>query len=258
MLTPRDVIKVTKNREEKDRFKFRTLHFPTLHLCNKCNGYESLDHEGQRVVDPLLSYRVALIKYGWDADTGEGLNRIRKFNPPEEGPCRCHGPIPDQGISLHDAVKWDDRWNTMRWPTLCCCAHCGNYTNTYGARTNSFVLTAYIAHMQDGSRAHHFDNGISNSWVCRCADENENRTKLFEQIPVESDSGWTTAPSSRPSRGIHDFNRVIKFARELTADEMNIVKEYLHYVKCPGWTGIHVASIGTNEFQFRTTWDSSD
>jgi hypothetical protein len=75
---------------------------------------------------------------------------------------------------------------------------------------------------------------------------------------VTEDSGWAmNEHSSRPSRGIRDYDRSIKFNRVLSDVEIKAVSKFLATVDCPGWTGVHVRGTGPS-YLFSTTYDSSD
>lgn len=75
---------------------------------------------------------------------------------------------------------------------------------------------------------------------------------------VTDDSGWAmNEHSSRPNRGIRDYDRTIKFNRVLTDVEISAVANFLAKVDCPGWTGVHVRGAGPS-YLFSTTYDSSD
>lgn len=81
------------------------------------------------------------------------------------------------------------------------------------------------------------------------------------QHPCEviEDSGWSMDErSSIPNRGIRDYNRSIKFERDLTPEEVADVLYWLSTDKCPGWTGIITKHPGYGQYSFRTTYDSSD
>jgi hypothetical protein len=81
----------------------------------------------------------------------------------------------------------------------------------------------------------------------------------LDNIPtIISDTGWIGKEFAR-FRGITDYERIIEFGRNLTADERNRIKEHLETDNCPGWTGVaiwHTDKIG--QYKFSTTWDSSD
>lgn len=75
---------------------------------------------------------------------------------------------------------------------------------------------------------------------------------------VTHDSGWAMNEySSRPNRGIRDYDRTIKFNRTLTTEELTSVVSFLKKVDCPGWTGVTNRAHGLS-YLFSTTYDSSD
>jgi hypothetical protein len=75
---------------------------------------------------------------------------------------------------------------------------------------------------------------------------------------VTEDSGWSmNKHSSRPNRGIRDYDRTIKFNRTLTTEELTSVVSFLKKVDCPGWTGVTNRAHGSS-YLFSTTYDSSD
>lgn len=84
----------------------------------------------------------------------------------------------------------------------------------------------------------------------------------ISNISVVSDTGWTHDKlSSIPRRGINDYNRVIVFGRELSIEELPILRKWLAENNCPGWTGVWIQPLKVDSgFQYscRTTWDSSD
>lgn len=100
--------------------------------------------------------------------------------------------------------------------------------------------------------------------------------RSFKPRPViKADSDWVMDEgTSRPMRGLRDFNRTITFNRDLTIKELELVKEQLHttaFKRGIGWTGVSgylvedFRALGTNPnwppphtYKFRTTWDSSD
>jgi len=96
-----------------------------------------------------------------------------------------------------------------------------------------------------------------------CKKCNTNVHQDWMDLIVE-DSGWSMDEfSSRPSRGIRDYNRSIKFSRELNDFEKKAVQKFLAKVNCPGWTGVGMRPLykgPSNEYvyQFNTTYDSSD
>jgi hypothetical protein len=81
---------------------------------------------------------------------------------------------------------------------------------------------------------------------------------------IVSDSGWGMNEfSSRPSRGIMDYERTIRFRSPMSTEDMNKVLRFFRKNDCPGWTGVGMRDLGTGEdagllFRFNSTHDSSD
>jgi hypothetical protein len=94
--------------------------------------------------------------------------------------------------------------------------------------------------------------------VLPCKKCNTNVHQAWMELIVE-DSGWSMDEfSSRPSRGIRDYNRAIKFSRDLDEKEQKSVQKFLAKVNCPGWTGVGMRASGDSTYRFTTTYDSSD
>ncbi len=73
------------------------------------------------------------------------------------------------------------------------------------------------------------------------------------------DSGWSlNEATSRPMRGIRDYERTIKFSREPSKDELDAIRKFLRKTNCPGWTGVSIKVISTTHYRFETCYDSSD
>ncbi|MHA2280078.1 MAG: hypothetical protein ACXAC5_04275 [Promethearchaeota archaeon] len=114
----------------------------------------------------------------------------------------------------------------------------------------------------------HIDNGVGYAIVQRYWDKDVkffkfdcfNKLKeLFDNLPIIEDSTWDmNKGTSIIRRGIKDYDRVIKFERDLTEEEMDLLKQYLARDNCPGWTGIHVMRLNSGVYKFSTTMDSSD
>ena len=91
-----------------------------------------------------------------------------------------------------------------------------------------------------------------------CKKCNTNVHQAWMDLIVE-DSGWKMDEfSSRPSRGIRDYNRSITFSRELDDKEQKAIQKFLAKVNCPGWTGVGMRWSNGNTYKFTTTYDSSD
>jgi hypothetical protein len=76
---------------------------------------------------------------------------------------------------------------------------------------------------------------------------------------ISEDSGWKmNEHTSRPGRGIRDYDRVLKFSAPLSHSHLLMVVKFLKKVDCPGWTGVTVKDQGGATYKFSTTYDSSD
>jgi hypothetical protein len=82
----------------------------------------------------------------------------------------------------------------------------------------------------------------------------------FESLDiVEKDSKWDMDKiTSRPSRGIRDYDRMIIFKRKLTTSEWKYMMQYYNEIECPGWTGVIPKKLNDLTYKFSTTYDSSD
>ncbi len=91
-----------------------------------------------------------------------------------------------------------------------------------------------------------------------CKKCNTNVHQAWMDLIVE-DSGWKMDEfSSRPSRGIRDYERTISFSQELNEAEQKAIRKFLAKVNCPGWTGVGMRWVQGNSYKFTTTYDSSD
>jgi hypothetical protein len=82
---------------------------------------------------------------------------------------------------------------------------------------------------------------------------------FFSNLPILNDTQWNmNKTSSIPQRGIRDYSRTIEFDRDLTSEELNLLKQFLARDGCPGWTGVRSIRLKTGVYKFNTTWDSSD
>jgi hypothetical protein len=76
---------------------------------------------------------------------------------------------------------------------------------------------------------------------------------------IVEDSGWNlNGLTSRPSRGIRDYERTIRFSAPLSHSHLAMVVKFLRKVDCPGWTGVGCKDQGGGSYKFSTTYDSSD
>lgn len=76
---------------------------------------------------------------------------------------------------------------------------------------------------------------------------------------IVEDTGWDmNNVTSRPSRGIRDYDRTIKFSAPLSQSHLQMVVKFLKKTNCPGWTGVSARDLGGGAYRFSTTYDSSD
>jgi hypothetical protein len=163
------------------------------------------------------------------------------------------------GLSLDGKRMWTRVVSPIR------CTGCNGYTSFFagpGATVKRADLAMKIKVFSDGMMRSHFLGDVvqEDSQVCDCEQRIEELEKLLATYPkIVEDSGWKDASTSIHERGIHDFQRRIKYERELTAEQLENVVSWLARKDCPGYTGITVhRSPGFSEYTFSTCWDSSD
>lgn len=78
------------------------------------------------------------------------------------------------------------------------------------------------------------------------------------EVNVSRDTGWNYAPTARPNRGIHDYERLVEFERELTADEEKKFHSLMHEKDNPGYCYWSFRRVGPGAYSMKTTYDSSD
>ncbi len=84
-------------------------------------------------------------------------------------------------------------------------------------------------------------------------------TKIHESWMdlLVSDSGWNVNElTSR--RTITDYERFIKFNRQLDDSEKNRMVKFIKRTDCPGWTDVGVGYRGDGVYHLVVTYDSSD
>jgi len=168
-------------------------------------------------------------------------------------------------LSFNDVVRRerDPKTGQRRvfFPTLCVCSGCGGYSAVFhsGKTHKDPELAFQVALVQFGySTIQHYDNDPP-SHPCNCEQRLQELRKEVEKLTIVTDGGWNmNEATSRPIRGIRDYDRVIQFERNLSSEELKTFGEFLQRDKCPGWTGIHSKHLGEGKYQFSTTWDSSD
>jgi len=285
-LTPNHTLKNYVKLEKILQPTFRRIAtFPEILRDESGNYVGIMTLQGERIEEPMVAFLLDLIRWGntklvsyttlRDPVGKEGLDVPEWRDLPGD----LHSKF---GRAVRESFQfWKELPAGMKWspknekkmveskksfhlPTLC---H-GNrgYTGSYAGQTP--VFTAYdaacIAAIQMGARLIEYDNGISNLHVDDTPERVaflKGRMEAPDFVKVVEDSGWSfDEGSSRPSRGIRDYNRKTRFERKPTDEEMTLFKELLSLDKCPGWTGIYAKAedVAGTTYTFRTTWDSSD
>jgi hypothetical protein len=84
----------------------------------------------------------------------------------------------------------------------------------------------------------------------------------IENLAIKDDSGWKdNTTTSRPWRGIHDFQRVIEFHVPIKSnDKIQEICRFFDKNDSPGWVGVTCTASPRNDrtYVFHTTFDSSD
>ena len=228
----------------------RDLEFPATFCCQACGGVAGV--EGHPDAGRDLAAQIALVQHGYD---GRFLDEPRS----EPFPCLCDGMRQTvSGKMVRDVVALDKR---AAFPLICVCSGCGGCSGLYtnGVTLKDPELTLRAALVQFGHVTCRSCDNIPDSRACDCARAMDRLGGTMDAIGVAEDSGWKLDErSSIPIRGIRDYDRTIQFARQLTAEELDDVREWLQRDKCPGWTGVMANNLGDGRYAFRTTWDSSD
>ena len=87
-------------------------------------------------------------------------------------------------------------------------------------------------------------------------DAKDNLEKFYNSL-VEQEFDWKMNERSNPSRGYRNYDKVVKFNRELSPTELKYVTMHLNN-NSPGWTGIVCKPRQDNVIAFNTTYDSGD
>jgi hypothetical protein len=87
----------------------------------------------------------------------------------------------------------------------------------------------------------------------------EQQQPLFIDSIVISDSGWLmNKETSKPSRGITDFERTVRFKYEPKSTQIQqAIEDWVSHRK-PGWTPLVTQKITPTTWKFYCTEDSSD
>lgn len=240
---------VTKKYDSE--LRQRVLTFPETLPCPKCGAPRevALDcPEGSTIDAPHLALQIRLVEFGYSG-------AFRDPSVPEPQPCCQLGDIAP--ASVRSALDLTQKgWGLF--PTLTVCSGCGGHKGYLreGARDDP-SLAWRIALVQFGDRTcRQWDNEPPDH-ACDCAKRLAQLDSQISDLPLLKDGGWKRA-GGLPHRGITDYARIMEFSRELTPDELGLLREWLRRKDCPGWTGVRVAPYGGGKYRFTTTWDSSD
>ena len=275
------LIKVDRNSKEIP-FQ-RTVEFPEI-LRDKYGVYQGVvSLSGERIESPMTAFLLDLVKWGY-----ENLEGYSRFKDGRKG-------LPPEPTSLPYELRPDTSRTMSVWFTPPRKSEAES-TKVIGTRRRSTSKTpvrvipethfylptlstgprgyrsagsgttpadaCFIAAIQQGLSLRNCDNGLSNLHV----DDTAERVSFLKgrmsapDFPlVTVDSGWkNNASTSQSHRGINDFDREMTFSATPTAEQMEVLVEWLSLDKCPGWTGIHTRTKSPTEYRFSTTWDSSD
>lgn len=101
-------------------------------------------------------------------------------------------------------------------------------------------------------------NAYQSNKTYRCTKCNSDVHEPWMDLIVE-DSGWyLNKNTSIVYRGIRDYDRKIKFSRQLNDQELSNLTKFMTRVNCPGYTGVGGRHTADNNYLFTTTYDSSD
>lgn len=125
--------------------------------------------------------------------------------------------------------------------------------------TTGPCISANLSHFSNGGGyaiVSDYHSGRVRFYKFNCLDK---LIELYGGLGALEDSGWLLNEStSSVHRGIRNYNRIIRFDRELNDLEHKLLVTYLAAHHCPGWTGISSSKVGTNRYSFSSTYDSSD
>lgn len=262
----------------------RTVTFPEILQDEHHNYLGIVTLDGRSIEDPMLAFSLSLVKWGYDNLDSFGTLKVPYTQKPLNLPSTngLSSEIKRNMQSPRDlkeffafrkelplgvantTANWEKkaRLSAVRFslPTL-----------SVGKRGYRAVegMTAYeaafISAIQAGYKLRIYDNPLDNLEV----DDSALRVAFLKgrmsapDFPqVITDSGWKSSVTSRPSYGLHDYERQITLSYSLDAEKMKLFQEYLDLDHCPGYTGISAqqetgASLGPTAYTFRTTCDSS-
>lgn len=229
----------------------RVLAFPETLPCPKCGAPRGVElglPEGSTIDDPHLALQIRLVEFGYSGG-------FKDPSVPEPQPCCQLGDLAPTSVrSALDLTK--DGWGLF--PTLTVCSGCGGHKGHMRGKTvEDPGLSWRIALVQFGhSTCRHYDNEPP-SHACNCESRLAQLEVEIAKLPLVKDGGWGRA-GGLPHRGITDYARTMEFSRDLTQEELGLLREWLQRKDCPGWTGVRAAHYSEGQYGFTTTWDSSD
>lgn len=75
---------------------------------------------------------------------------------------------------------------------------------------------------------------------------------------VVEDTGWKYSSSAQPSRGLHDYERRVKFDKDLTEFQEGVLEETIRLYDNPGYCHWSFRKLSPGQYLFTSTMDSSD
>jgi hypothetical protein len=177
------------------------------------------------------------------------------------------------GLQFTDVVVWGRNEKGERFTDFLStqsCTGCGGQKGVHvghkdGPRRPDLAVQVEIVRMT--KMRQNSDAGMYNVKACDCAQRLVELTQAIFLDPsfpkLLQDTRWSHDRStSIPTRGINDFNRSMTFERQLKPEQLQTLVEWLAKNQCPGWTGVmashHPQADGSCDYNFHTTWDSSD
>ena len=132
-------------------------------------------------------------------------------------------------------------------------------TCKYCNRPNQILLNGKIIEDKDFilglAEFYKFGDGL----LCDCKNRLNDCKRQVNEMKIVEDSDWILDNfSSKPIRGLRDYNRKIVFNKELDVNDVSVVKTWLILDNCPGHTGISFYKQNNTTYLFCTTCDSSD
>ncbi len=213
------------------------LTFPKIERCEVCGGARYIGK--QRIDDPLLALKVALVKFGYSEFKSEQFHI-------------CHLIHDDERKDILDIFK-NKTVNTIF------CSSCGGTTGYYTENKNfndKWTAVKVGLVIFGRSTAKRFDNKPS-VFICNCEEVLKTLEEDLAKLPIENFGEWKLSKrTSRPRIGLRDYSRYIKTKRSFSKEELKTITEWLRRKDCPGWTGV-LAKRAQDGYLFYTTWDSS-